>query len=146
MIVFALDQWRTAKVANLDDARWIAYGMISGFAALLRTTPPSAQATDDFGVAHGQQYHTFEVQELLPQHLIERRGLRQRSRVAVHDKTFRAVVAAEAFGDEVVYQIVRNESARLDKRTRPLAARGLFTDGLPQKVARANVLKPVSPA
>ena len=83
----------------------------------------SLSRRDDFLVADLQEDDGVEVEELLAQHLIEGGGLGERARVAVHDETFRPIVAAEALGDHVVDEVVGDELARFDERLGALGRR-----------------------
>src|SRR5581483_2430845 len=99
LVVLTLDQGGAALVADAGPPRRFRGGMIRRLA--LRAAPAAADAADDLLVRDGQQDDGIDVEELLPQHGLERGGLGQRTGVAVHDELLGAVVAAETLVNHV---------------------------------------------
>jgi hypothetical protein len=78
---------------------------------------------------------------LLGKHSIKGFGLAYSPRVAVHDESFRSIIALKVVADQIIHQIIRNELAADDKGLGSLAGWCVASDGFAKDVARANVLQ-----
>ena len=77
----------------------------------------------------------------LGKHSIKRFGLAHSPRVAVHDESFRSIIAVKVVADQIIHQIIRDELAADDKGLGSLAGGCVASDGFAKDVASANVLK-----